>query len=158
MMRGHGGRFHCRAIVLDVLHVCDLGVVAYTARRLATATTDAVADQHVPVNSTTHAVVDRTFELIVEDHGRWPSPFYQRCWSQFVRDFAALRRMRCRTSDVIEAEGISIDGCHTLARWRHLAWRVRECLRFAAASGVECKGGNPYRVETSKWPVIARAA
>ena len=143
MMWDHGGRFHCRAIVLDVLHVWDLGVVAYTARRLATATADAVADRHLLVTSTADVDEDRNFELIDEDHGNFPSQFYQSCWSQFVRDFAALSNLRCRTSDVVEAEGISIDRCHTLARWRHLAWRVRECLRFVAASGVECTGGNP---------------
>ena len=136
-MWGHGGRFHCRAIVLDVLHVCDLGVAAYTARRLAAATADAVADRRLPVTSTTYFADDRTFEPIVEDHESWSSPFYQSCWSQFVRGFAALSSPRCRTSDVVEAEGISIDKCHTLARWRHLAWIVRGYLRFVAASGVE---------------------
>ena len=112
-MWDHGIRFHCRAIFLDVLRVWDLGVVVGTVRWLTTATTDAVADRCLLVTSTADVDEDRNVELIDEDHGHSPSQFYQRCWSNFARDFAALSSRRRRTNGVVEAEGISMDRCHT---------------------------------------------
>ena len=98
---------------LDVLHVWDLGVAVGTVRRLTTATTDAVADRRLLSTSTADVAEDRNVELIDEGHGHFPKQFYQRCWSKFARDFATLSSRRCRTNDIVETEGISMDRCHT---------------------------------------------
>ena len=131
------------------MHVCDLGVVAYTVRRIATAVADAVADRRLLVTCRADVTEVRNFELIVEDTVTFSSPSYQNSWSTFVTGFATLMSDRYRASDYVEAWSISIDRLDTLARWRNLAVNVKEYLK---------RGGKPYRGKRSKWPTTARAA